>query len=393
LLRHVITPDEIILKAKRAYPKMLGAWVHGNVPSFFPWRVPADLAPRTGDISATISAVEQLRTSSKEVQGTGYTVQWRQIRSRDFGTNLFPERITVETVDDLVALAGTAQHFSTTCRVAQRVRERLPGLADWVTANIRTLANSADDLDGLLQVTVFFLEHPWPDCYARQIPVAVDTKFVEQHQAILRQWLDLLLPGSAIQSDETKFALRFGLRDGQPYTTIRTLDPELQRQIGFTFDELSLPLRTLETLPLRGATVVIVENQLNLLTLPSMPRTLAMRGEGRAVTRLRRLHWLAANRVLYWGDIDVEGFQILSSLRMLFPHVESILMDESVLREHPQLVLAGCGSKHLEPKNLLPMEQAAFRQCLRYNRRLEQEHLPQWYVDHILSSSIQSREA
>jgi hypothetical protein len=272
------------------------------------------------------------------------------------------------------------------------VRERLPGLAEWVTANIHTLANSAEALDGLLQVTEFFLEHPWPDCYARQIPVPVDTKFVGQHQAILRQWLDQLLPGSAIQSDETKFALRFGLRDGQPHTTVRTLDPDLQRQIGFPFDELSLPLRTLETLPIRGATVVIVENQLNLLTLPSMPRTLAMRGEGRAVTRLRRLNWLAKNRVLYWGDIDVEGFQILSSLRTFFPRVESILMGESVLREHPQLVLQGSGSECHEPKNLLQDELAAFRQCLQHNRRLEQEQLSQSYVERVLAQMIASAE-
>jgi hypothetical protein len=384
----MITPDEIGEKARRAYPKMLVAWAQRSLPSFFPWRVPANLAPVASDISATIAVVEQLRAGSKEVCGKGYSVQWRQIRSRDFGKNQFPERITVETADDLVALAGTERHFATTCRVAQTLRERLPGLANWVTANISTLANSGEALDGLVQVTEFFLEHPWPDCYARQIPVTVHTKFVEQHQAILRQWLDQLLPGSAIQSDETKFALRFGLRDGQPYTTVRTLDSALQRQIGFPFDELSLPLRTLESLSLRSATVVIVENQLNLLTLPSMPRTFAMRGEGRAVTRLRRLQWLAENRVIYWGDIDVEGFQILSSLRMFFPHVESIMMGESVLHAHAELVLKGSGSECHEPKNLCPEELAAFRQCRQRNRRLEQEQLPQSYVEQVFAQTI-----
>jgi hypothetical protein len=312
-------------------------------------------------------------------------VHWQQIRSRDFGSNRFPERITIETADDFVTLAQMQRHFATTCRVAETVRERLPGLAEWVTANIRTIANCAEPLEGLLEMTEFFLQHPWPDCYARQVPVAVVTKFVERHQAVLRQWLDQLLPASAIQADETKFALRFGLRDGQPHTTVRTLDPQLQQQLGFPFDELSLPLRTLETLAIQGATVMIVENQLNLLTLPPIPRALAVRGEGRAVTRLRRLRWLAENRVLYWGDIDVEGFQILSSLRMFFPGVESVLMSESVLREHPRLVGEGSGNECHEPKNLLPEELAAFRQCLQGNRRLEQEQLPQAYVDQVLA--------
>ncbi len=381
----MITPDEIRLKAQRAYPRLLTAWSQGSLSAFFPWRVPANLAPVAGNVPATITAVEQLRAASKEVSGAGYSVHWQQIRSRDFGSNRFPERITIETADDFVTLAQTQRHFATTCRVAEIVRERLPGLAEWVTANIRTIANCAEPLDGLLQMTEFFLQHPWPDCYARQIPVAVDTKFVERHQAILRQWLDQLLPASAIQADETKFALRFGLRDGQPHITLRTLDPQLQRQLDLPFEELSLPMRALETLTVQNATVMIVENQLNLLTLPPMPCALAIRGEGRAVTRLRRLRWLAENRVLYWGDIDVEGFQILSSLRMFFPGAESVFMSEAVLLEHPGLVGEGSGSECQEPKNLLPEELAAFRRCLQGNQRLEQEHLPQTYVDQVLA--------
>ncbi len=198
---------------------------------------------------------------------------------------------------------------------------------------------------------------------------------------MLRQWLDALLPSSAIQPGETKFALRFGLRDGQPHTTIRTLDPELQAELGLPFDELSLSLWHLATLSVRRATVVIVENRLNLLTLPPMIRGIAIRGEGKAVTRLARLAWLADNYALYWGDIDVEGFQILSTLRSIFPCVRSILMTDGVLRDHSQLVAEGNGAVCSEPPNLTDEERAAFRECLSHNMRLEQERLPQDYVD------------
>lgn len=381
----MITPEGIHKKAERAYPRMLDAWALGGLDSLFPLRLPADLSPIAGDIPATIAAVELLRASSKEQTGSGYSVNWKQVRSRDFGNNRFPERIVVDTADDLVLLAGKQRHFSATCRVAQCVRERFPGLAAWVKSNIRKTADCGEFVEGLLQVTRFSLDHPWPDCYARQIPVAVDTKFVERHQAILRDWLDELLPGSAIQADETKFALRFGLRDGQPHTTLRTLDSSLQAELGMPYDELSLPLRSLEPLPLRAATVVIVENQLNLLTLPRMNRGLAIRGEGKAVTRLRRLPWLADNIVLYWGDIDVEGFQILSSLRTLFPRVRSLLMTQTVLRDHQALVLAGSGTECSEPRNLVDDELEAFRQCHQHNWRLEQERLPQSYVDDVFA--------
>ncbi|MGE0605933.1 MAG: Wadjet anti-phage system protein JetD domain-containing protein [Pirellulales bacterium] len=382
----MITPDGVRQKAERAYSRMLDAWAACELNSFFPLRMPADLSPIAGDVPGTIAAVELLRANSKEQSSRGYSIQWKQVRSRDFGNNLFPERIVIDTADDLVSLIGKQKHFSATCRVAERIRDRFPALCGWVKANIRRIADCAEPLEGLLRVTQFFLEHPWPDCYARQIPVAVDTKFVERHETILRQWLDELLPGSAIQADESKFAWRFGLRDGQPYTTLRTLDPILQSELGLPYNELSLPLRTLETLALRDATVIIVENQLNLLTLPQMTRALAFRGEGRAVTRLRRLHWLMDNKVLYWGDIDVEGFQILSSLRMFFPHVRSILMTDAVLRDHNALVLEGSGAAGSEPRNLVDDELAAFRQCQRQNWRLEQERLPQSYVDEKLEA-------
>jgi len=382
----MITPEGIRRKASRAYPKMLDAWALEGLSSIFPMRVPADLSPVAGDVPATIAAVELLRASSKEQSGSGYSVHWKQVRSRDFGNNRFPERIVIDTAEDLVSLAGKQRHFSATCRVAQSVRECFPGLSAWVNSNIRKTADYFAFLEGLLQVTRFFLDHPWPDCYARQIPVAVDTKFVERHHAVLREWLDELLPGSAIQADETKFALRFGLRDGQPYTTLRMLDPRLQMELGLPYDELSLPLRLLEPLPLRDATVVIVENQLNLSTLPRMNRGLAIRGEGKAVTRLRRLQWLADNMVLYWGDVDVEGFQILSSLRMLFPQVRSILMTDGVLRDHKPLVLEGSGAECSEPRNLVDDELAAFRQCHQHNWRLEQERLPQSYVNEIFAT-------
>jgi hypothetical protein len=201
--------------------------------------------------------------------------------------------------------------------------------------------DNVQQLDGLIEVTKFFLSHPWPDCYARQIPVSVDTKFVERHQSVLCEWLDELLPASAIQTDETKFPLRFGLRDRQPHITFRVLDPELQAELRLPFDEFSVPLRYLATLPVRNATVIIVENQLNLLTLPLVRRGIALRGEGDAVTRLAKLNWLNDNRAVYWGDIDIEGFEILSSFRRFIPDIRSLLMDRNTLGEHSQFIVQG----------------------------------------------------
>ena len=117
-----------------------------------------------------------------------------------------------------------------------------------------------------------------------------------------------------------------------------------------------------------------------------MIRGIAIRGEGKAVTRLARLAWLADNYALYWGDIDVEGFQILSTLRSIFPIRAEHSHDRCRLADHSQLVAEGTGTVCSEPPNLTDEERAAFRECLSHNKRLEQERLPQDYVDAVFRS-------
>jgi hypothetical protein len=88
---------------------------------------------------------------------------------------------------------------------------------------------------------------------------------------------------------------------------------------------------------------------------------------------------------LYWGDIDVEGFVILSRLRNLFPHVESFLMDMDTIRQHENVQIEGSGAMIAAPTNLTAAEAEAFHHCLNGNRRLEQERFSQPYVDRALS--------
>ena len=218
----------------------------------------------------------------------------------------------------------------------------------------------------------------------------VDTKFIQRHRATLRQWLDLLLPPSGIDVNEATFARRFGLRDGQEHRAVRVLDRQLTLELGLPFDKLSLPLRSMATLSLKNATIVIVENDLNLLTLPTITRGLGISGEGNSVNRLEQLRWLDANRLLYWGDIDAEGFLILSRLRNLFPRVESVLMDMYTIRQHERLLIDGAGSRATpQPTNLTATEADAFYFCVRGNRRTRTgSKILQPCVDQVLTELI-----
>jgi hypothetical protein len=81
--------------------------------------------------------------------------------------------------------------------------------------------------------------------------------------------------------------------------------------------------------------------------------------------------------ITYWGDIDIEGFEILSDLRSLFPHTQSMLMNQETLLCWRHLAVAGTGRQLSVPANLTSEERDAFSLCLKDNLRLEQERLPQ----------------
>src|SRR5262249_18069410 len=86
---------------------------------------------------------------------------------------------------------------------------------------------------------------------------------------------------------------------------------------------------------------------------------------------------MSRRRNEYWGDLDTEGFEILSSLRALHPATHSFLMHEdTVERRQPR---AGSGTGRLTdlPVHLTESEQAAFLRCRDHNLRIEQERLPQ----------------
>jgi len=385
----MITPQEIAEKAKKSYPKFLKLWILGDDDSFFPHKlVGVNLKVDSKDISGTIAANEKLLSHSKAKRKWGYTVHREQKSKRDFGNNRFPKKITLDERDDLLRLARKVDEFAATCHVVDRVRAELPQLEDWLVKNVNTLHRHAVAIEGLIGVAKYFLKNPWPDCYLRQIPVPVETKFIEKHKAVLTQWLDKILPETARDDSKKKFAQRYGLRDGPPHQALRVLDSQLQQEIGLPFDELSLPLKSMATLSVQNATVVIVENDTNLFILPAFPRGIGIRGNGNAVVLLERLKWLETNRILYWGDFDVDGFVILSRLRNLFPHVESLMMDDETMQHHENYFGAGNNSTPPAPTNLTPGELAAFEYCSQHNRRLEQEKIPPDFVDQAIAAVI-----
>jgi hypothetical protein len=218
------------------------------------------------------------------------------------------------------------------------------------------------------------------------LPLAVDTKFIERHQKLLRVWLDTLLPPSAIRADENHFQRRFGLKYAESLVRIRFLDSTLQHAVGVPWTTCAVPLDELAQLEIPATTVLIVENKMNLLTLPPLLGALGIGSLGNSVTDLRYLEWLARKPLWYWGDSDVDGFAILSRLRTMFPHVQSFLMNgASVARWKESLGSPGNNNPGGPLANLTSAEQAAYAECRVSNLRIEQERIPPQAVEEALA--------
>jgi hypothetical protein len=148
-----------------------------------------------------------------------------------------------------------------------------------------------------------------------------------------------------------------------------------------------VPLHELAQQVLPAADVLIVESKTPLLTLPKIKQTIGIWGGGNSVTDLRYLEWLARKPLWYWGDIDVEGFAILSRLRTMFPHIQSFLMDGArVARWKESLGSPGNNNPGGPLANLTSAEQAAYVECRASNLRIEQERIPPQAVEESLVS-------
>lgn len=381
----MIQPEDIRRKAKNLYGEFVRAWLNDD--SFFPRVIPSkrNLDPES---PTAINAVRELRDASKEVVGFGYTVEWREISSRRFGRNLFPSRIVIETQEDFLRLTGRAQDFGRFQEAVATIRTRHTVLGDWIQSNIAALTELAPEVKGLLEVVDVLQRTPRPGCFARELPASVDTKFVERHQKVLRQWLDRILPPQAIRADEEHFERRYGLRYAEPHILVRFLDAQAQQRLRFPCEVLSVPLHTLGGWQAEGVPVLIVENKVNLLTTPRGRYAIALGGLGNGLALLRYVPWLATADVTYWGDLDVEGLAILSALRAMFPRACSVFMDEAAVAAWRHLAVPGTGRARADmPPHLTQGEQGAFLLCAEHNLRIEQERIPQMAVVAELSGS------
>jgi hypothetical protein len=382
----MLTPAQIKIKAERKYPEFLRSLVLEE--PFFPLEINFGRPSPTADYLLLRDAVQPLLAGSKAQKGFGYTVELEPRQTRKHGLQTLPSRVFFENASDYLRLLGKQKEVGLFETAVGQTLAQWPQLRPWLAKNPLRVVENLAVWDGVLVVCAYFVAHPRPNCYPRELPIPVHTKFVEQNEKILRPLLDELLPETALDSTSTTFATRFGLCQPEPLFRLRLLDGALRGRLGWPSDDLAMPLSALAGLDLSAHPLFIVENQLTFLTFPAVPNGLALWGQGDMAARLAAVAWLGRGQIWYWGDLDTQGFEILAGLRAHFPHIQSLMMDEATLTQFTHLVRGGMPNKKAQLTRLNETESAAYEHLHRHHQRLEQEHLPHLFVIHKVNNRL-----
>lgn len=301
-------------------------------------------------------------------------VEWGVRRWSSAGTQRIPLRCSLEGADQIAMFAGpqNARTWNRLRNRAQQLRTRF-GDQEPLREAIATHGTAIERLDPddfalLVHVLEWLQQYPTSGYRIRQIPIpGMHTKWLGTRRALVE---DLHTAATG--------APALGLIGPPIRVRLRVLDPE-QRPGGLT--DITAPVDELARLDLSPSTVYVFENLESVLAMPDLSGAIAVHGGGYALS-MRDLPWVQGSRIVYWGDIDADGFAILNRLRSSGLAVESALMDTSALQAFRELCVTDPrGSVRRDLPHLTPAEHAAYEEVTRSGGlRLEQERLPWPFV-------------
>lgn len=365
----MLKPQEILEVASRKWSDVLRA--EAAAENVFPLRIPFGRPRTTADFSTLKYEIESLATARYN-----WRIDWEEIETRKWGRQRWPVRLQFDSIEDLATALQRSDELKSFQVALQDSRERCPALEPWLRLKAHRIIDYLADWRGLVDVCAYFHDHPKPSCYARQIPLPVGTKFIEEHAGILRELLDVVL-GDRVNASAVTFAERFHLLVEPPQIRFRFLDSDLRARACWPVDDCSIPAFTFIGMKWTIPRVLVVENRDVFLCLPTVPGTLAVFGSGKVSSLLAGCEWMSTAELVYWGDCDEAGYGILSTLRSNFPHARSLLMDLAAWNQWRHLAVPGKRDVSVNHTHLTAGERAALAAVLAGPWMLEQERIPQ----------------
>jgi len=386
----MITPKEIKNKAEKKYISFLQELVVKK--PFAKLVIRGDKSYNKSSLAEFEKEIQLINSQSKERKEFGYTLEFQKVKTKYIGTQDLPTLIYFDTEKDFLKFLGKEKEVELFGKSVKKIIEIFPELKEWIVKNPIKVIQSQAEWGGILNVCLYFRQNPKPNLYIRELPINVHTKFIERNQGVIKDLIDVLI-SEHINKDEKQFEKRFNLKYSEQQIRFKILDKEISQIYFSGLDDLAIPVSQFETLNLPINKVLVVENKTTLyttttfLTLPKMEKTIAIFGGGYSVANLKNVNWFENIELIYWGDIDVQGFEILSQFRGYFQQTKSIFMDFVTFGKFFENDL-GTLTNISTVLNLTVSEQELYNILKTNNWRLEQEKIPFDYVNQFFNNEI-----
>lgn len=331
----------------------------------FPYRIKIN-GPNSNELSLeferAIQWIQKLRDKEKSRMGYGYFLEEKEINFRIVGKNFIPVYAVIETTEDALRLLNKnseAKMFQTVCQEffeEWRMYPHFEHLKEWFLKHpFRVMREIGENFSKIILVLKWFEHNPEHYVYIRQLDIeGIDTKFIEKHQSVLGELMEILLPETDFDLSQKKFEDRFRLRKKPMMVRFRILGKNGSVHI---FSDITVPLEEFQSWDNDVENVFFTENEINFLSFPTFKNSIVIFGKGYGIDLLRDVQWLKNKEVYYWGDIDTHGFNILSIARGFLPDIKSFLMTEQILMAHKTLWVKEDRPFLSEIKNLNDQEQ------------------------------------
>ena len=365
------------------------------VTTTWPWVVPLG-RPTERDVLTDAQSVLAWRDAWVDAKVLGdFEVETDVIAWRAIGTQTVPVRVLFVNTKAIAKVAGLLPLWTQVVTRAKRFVALWPGIEEAMVREWAMLADWSDDaVLALERVLTWFVDHPKSGLYLRQLPIeGVDTKwFTEPRKKVVQRLLvaireakesvPLMAESSEALDPDTTFETVCGLKPLPKLIRGRLLD-EVDQKVFYGLSDLSLPLDEWAQLPLYPEIVFISENLQTGLAFEAHPKSVVFFGLGAGVTQLAAIPWVRTARIIYWGDVDTYGLEILAHLRSVLPQTESVMMNRQTLEAFRGLAVAenrqasGAHVEHLRENEREVFDALKVGDLARL--RLEQERIP-WPV-------------
>ncbi len=401
------SPQEVRELLAVRYRRGVVTWLAaaGTAPN---WPVALPLHPPTAAQARRDPAHVASWISAWEKADSG-TLPWRvNFEERAWsglGRQLVPVRVEINepravaqltgNLEDWDLLNGRVNHLAHQWGAdTDAAREACATAVGQVLAAVRKC--DAENFDRALRVIDWMAAHPDSGMLLRQVPVeGMDTKWLERHRSLVQTLL-----AARRELDALPGGRDLGLRQETRPRDVIVLDPALRPRApgmpaGSAIRHLRIDSEQLAAMWTAGSrpapgVVVVCENRQSLLSLPDMEGVIAIHGGGYAVDVMGALPWATRLPLVYWGDLDQDGFAILDRMRHHHGDVTSVLMDTATLDRHHSLCVPDPHPQAGRLTRLTAAEEQTRTALLdRGGVRLEQERIAwDWAEPHLRAAVV-----